>query len=327
MLLPGAGCRGVRLVVDLVPAEDALTETVVLEHPPQQSAARSAPKVAMIDITGLLMDGRTPGIPFQGSNPVADLTEALRKAERDRHVRAVLIRINSPGGAVTASDIMHREVTGFRQRTNKPVVILLGDLGTSGGYYLACAGDAIIAHPTTITGSVGVIIQTFNFSEGMRRIGIRADAIVSGDKKAAGSPFEPMPPAHRALLQGLVDEFFASFVSVVMSGRAGLSDDALNEIRDGRVVTGQRALELGLVDAVGELRDAFAKARELANLDRARLVKYHRPIEHIGSAYAHSPNPGAGRTQINVLQMNLDSLTPFEPPRFYYLWDPVVFGR
>jgi protease IV len=320
------GCRGMRLVMDLVPAEDALVETIVLEDKP---GSWFAPKVALIDVSGVILDARRPGFPGPGPNPVADLAEGLRKAEHDAAVRAVLLRINSPGGAVTASDVMHGEVIGFRQRTGKPVAVLFGDLGASGAYYLACAGDEIIAHPTTITGSIGVIIQTFNFSEGMRRVGIRADAIVSGDKKAAGSPFEPMPPDHRALLQGLVDEFHANFLAVVRAGRAGLSDEALNEVRDGRVVTGKRAYELGLVDRIGDLRSAFAAAKDLAGLPGARLVKYHRPLEHVGSAYGQAQAHSAAGTQINLLQMNLEGsgAGAFEPPRFYYLWDPLLFGE
>ena len=198
----------------------------------------------------------------------------------------------------------------------------MSDLATSGGYYIACAGDEIIAHPTTITGSIGVIIQTFNFSEGMRRIGIKADAITSGPNKAAGSPFEPMPAEHRALLQGLVDEFYANFVAIVTESRPNLSIADLEWITDGRVVTGRRAAEVGLIDSTGDLRDAFEAAKRRAGLTAAKLVKYHRPLEYVGSAYARSP---AANPQINLLQLNLNAGPLLEQSGFYYLWDPAAW--
>ena len=184
------------------------------------------------------------------------------------------------------------------------------------------AGDEVIAHPTTITGSIGVIIQTFNFSEGMRKIGINADAVTSGPNKAAGSPFEPMPAKHRALLQELVDEFYSGFVSVVKKSRPTLSPEDLKWITDGRVVTGRRAAEIGLVDSTGDLHDAFAAAKRRANLSRAKLVKYHRNSQHVGSAYARQPQIDP---QINLLQLNVNAGSMFNQSGFYYLWDPTVW--
>ncbi len=314
------GCARMRFVVDAVPAEDELTETVVLRD---AGSGWGVPKIAMIDIRGLIADVRRPGLLRTAENPVARFVESLGKAADDGHVKAVVVRINSPGGAVTATDVLYGELMDFKRRTNKPVVILMGDVAASGGYYLACAGDELIAHPTTITGSIGVIIQTFNFSEGMGRIGIRADAITSGPNKAAGSPFEPMPAEHRALLQGLVDEFYDGFVSVVVERRPDLSPDDLQWITDGRVVTGRKAAEVGLIDRVGDLRDAFQAAKDRAGVAKAKLVKYHRPLEHVGSAYAQTSVPAAG-TQVNLLQLNMAEM-PFDQPGFYYLWDPGVW--
>ena len=135
--------------------------------------------------------------------------------------------------------------------------------------------------------------------------------------------FEGVEPAeHRALLQELVDEFYAGFVSVVKKSRPKLSPDDLKWITDGRVVTGRRAAEVGLVDSVGDLRDAFKAAKRRANLDKAKLVKYHRNSEHVGSAYAKQPqiNP-----QVNLLQLNINAGSMFDQGGFYYLWDPTVW--
>jgi protease-4 len=318
VLLLAGGCTRMRFVVEAVPAEDELTETEVLRD---EGAKRSDPKIVLIDVTGLIVDAQRPGLLRRGENPVARFTEALHKAADDHRVRGVVVRINSPGGGVTACDVLYRELLRFKEKTARPVVILMGDVAASGGYYLACGGDEIIAHPTSITGSIGVIIQTFNFSEGMRKIGIRADAITSGPNKAMGSPFEPMPPEHRALLQGLVDEFYDGFIEVVTERRPRLSSADLEWIEDGRVITGRRAVEVGAVDRLGDLQVAFEAAKARAGVARARLVKYHRPLEYVGSAYGTGPAAG---TQVNLLQMNLAGLD-LDRPGFYYLWDPLVW--
>jgi protease-4 len=318
LLLLLGGCTRMRFVVEAVPAEDELTETEVLRD---EGAGRSGPKVVLIDVTGLIVDAERPGLLRRGENPVSRFTEALRKAHDDHRVRGVVVRINSPGGGVTASDVMYRELLRFKEKTGKPVVVLMADVAASGGYYLACAGDEIVAHPTTVTGSIGVVIQTFNFSEGMRKIGIKADAITSGSNKAMGSPFEPMPPEHRALLQGLVDEFYDGFIEVVVQSRPQLSSADREWIEDGRVITGRRAVEVGVVDRLGDLQVAFEAAKARAGVVRARLVKYHRPLEYVGSAYGTAPAAG---TQVNLLQLNLGSLD-FDQPGFYYLWDPLMW--
>jgi protease-4 len=318
LLLLLGGCTRMRFVVEAVPAEDELTETEVLRD---EGAGRSGPKVVLIDVTGLIVDAERPGLLRRGENPVSRFTEALRKAHDDHRVRGVVVRINSPGGGVTASDVMYRELLRFKEKTGKPVVVLMADVAASGGYYLACAGDEIVAHPTTVTGSIGVVIQTFNFSEGMRKIGIKADAITSGSNKAMGSPFEPMPPEHRALLQGLVDEFYDGFIEVVVQSRPQLSSADREWIEDGRVITGRRAVEVGVVDRLGDLQVAFEAAKARAGVVRARLVKYHRPLEYVGSAYGTAPAAG---TQVNLLQLNLGSLD-LDQPGFYYLWDPLMW--
>ena len=315
------GCAGVRFVIDAVPATDELTETVVMED--DNVAGKS--KVAMIDVTGMIIDAEKPGLISRQENPVARFTEAMHKAEGDSSVKAVVIRVNSPGGTVTASDLMFREIQHFKQRTGKPVVISMGDVAASGGYYVSCAGDQIIANPTTVTGSIGVIIETFNFSEGLQKIGIKSDAITSGPNKKMGSPFEPMPPEHRKLLQELVDEFYANFKSTVVQCRPAIPKSDLDWLTDGRVVTGKRAVEVGLVDKLGDLRDAFTAAKDLAKIKGAKLVKYHRQLEYVGSPYAASPAPPATTAQqINLLQLNLDAGALARSPGFYYLWDPGV---
>ncbi|MCH8824080.1 MAG: signal peptide peptidase SppA [Planctomycetes bacterium] len=317
-LLCLTGCSGLRFVIDTIPAVNRLTETTVLED----KGASSSAKIALIDFTGLISDAKKRGLISPGENPVSRFVESLRKAADDKNTKAIVIRINSPGGTVTASDLLYREILYFKEESKKPVVILMADIAASGGFYMSCAGDEVIAHPTTITGSIGVIMQTFNFSEGMRKIGIKADAITSGPNKAVGSPFEPMPTEHRALLQELVDEFYAEFVAIVKKSKPNLSPADLKWVTDGRVVTGRRAVEIGLVDSVGDLRDAFAAAKRRANLSKAKLIKYHRNTEHVGSAYARKPQADP---QVNLLQLNINAGSMFDQTGFYYLWDPTVW--
>lgn len=315
------GCAGVRFVIDAVPAQDELTETVVMEDHGALGGLGKA-KVAMIDLTGLIADAERPGLLASRENPVARFVESLHKAEQDDGVKAVVIRINSPGGTVTSSDVLYREILHFKEITHKPVIISMGDVAASGGYYVACAGDEIIAYPTTVTASIGVIIQTINISEGLGKIGISADSITSGPNKRMGSPFEPMADEHRKLLQGLVDEFYSNFKAIVVRNRPAISPDDLVWLTDGRVVTGKRAVEVGLVDQLGDLRDAFNAAKDRANVKSAKLVKYHRAMEYVGSPYANAPRIQPGESQVNLMQLNFDAGAVLGQPGFYYLWTP-----
>jgi protease-4 len=316
-------CTPVRFAIDVLPATDSLDETVVMED----DGASSRSKIAMIDVTGLIIDSPAPGLLAEGDNPVSSFVEALERARDDDDVKAVVLRLNSPGGTVTASDVMYREVVHFREETGKPVVMLMSDVAASGAYYLACAGDTVIAHETTITGSIGVIMQLVNFSEGMDKIGISADAVTSGPNKSMGSPFEPEEAEHRALFQEMVDEFYARFRTVVLTERQ-LSPADIDWVTDGRIVSGARAAEIGLVDRTGSLRDAFEEAKALAGMEEAQLVKYHRAYSYVGSAYATAPagnvGPATTQTQINMIQLNLPSLNELVQPGFWYLWDPNV---
>lgn len=299
------------------PAEQRLTETTVLK----ERGARGN-EVALIDVSGMLTTAERRGLFSVESGPVSAFTEALNKAAKDEDVKAVVVRINSPGGTVTASEIMYRELVRFRERTGKPAVAVMMDLATSGGYYLACGADAIVAHPTTVTGSVGVILQTVSLEPALSRIGVEARAFTSGANKNAGSPLSTMTDEQAATLQALVDDFYDRFVGVVRERRAALPAQHLAEATDGRVVTGEQALRWKMVDRLGDLRDGFAVAKELAEIDRAYLVRYHRPLDAPGSIYASSPSGvgGVGGTDIDVNVLPIDGSLLQSAPGAYYLW-------
>ncbi len=310
-----SGCTGVRFTIDLVPTESGMSETVVMGDEPSSAWAPKPSRIALIQLNGLLQNGRPQSLLRTGENPVAVFDESLRRAASDPTVRAVVLSINSRGGSVTASEMLYGELVRFKESTGKPVVVLMEDYCASGGYYVGCVGDELIAGRTTVTGSIGVIMQTFDLSEGLRMIGVRPNAIVSGPNKGIASPFQAMSDEQRAILQGIVDEFYARFRSLVVQNRPGISDADLERVTDGRVVTGPQALEAGLVDSIGDLHDAFARAKELAELERAVLVRYHRAGQSVTSAYAETPE----------VYINVD--LPFEDEiGFYYVWHPRAFG-
>lgn len=319
-LMVMSGCGPATFVVGVAPGGRALTATAV-----QRDGQLGSKHIVIVDVSGLIANADQGGLLSAGENPVAGLTEALGAAASDSRVAAVILRLNTPGGTVTASDMMYREVNRFRKQTGKPVVVLMMDVAASGGYYLACAGDHVIAYPTTITGSIGVVFQTLSVRPALDRIGVRAEALVSGPNKAAGSPLETLSDGQREVLQGLVDTFYADFVAVVRENRRDVDPDTWDQITDGRVFTGKRAYELALVDQLGDVRDAFAKAKELAGVEDADLFVFHRPLDYVATPYAQAPVSASGSgvdTQINLLQVNLDRALPAGSAGAYYLWRP-----
>lgn len=320
-----AGCGPTTFVVGVSPGDREMVMKEVVA-----SEGRTRARVAVLDVSGMILNAETPGLLQPGENMVSRFREALDHAAADPDVKAVVVRLNTPGGAVTASDAMYRDLVSFKKQTGKPVVVMMMDVAASGGYYVACAGDHIVAYPSTVTASIGVIIQTVSLQPALSRIGVQAEAITSGPNKDAGSPLSEMSESHRAVLQSMVDEFYASFTEVVRAARPGVSDADFAEVTDGRIVSGERAHEVGLVDQLGDLDDAFAKAKSLAGLKDASLIRYHRPLEYVGSPYARAggasgPGAGAGSSQVNLLQLNVDGVSGgMSSPGFYYVWLPGV---
>lgn len=316
-------CGPLTFTVGLQPGDEQVESSVVERDP----AGRTANRVAIIDISGLIHNVRKTGILSSQDNPVAVLHEKLEAARQDDNVKAIVLRLNTPGGTVTASDAMYREIQRFRRETEKPIVTIMMDVAASGGYYVACATDHVVAYPTTITASVGVIMQTVSVKPALDRIGVKAEAITSGPNKDAGSPLSTLDDEQRQVLQSMVDDFYAQFLDVVREARPAMDEDALDEATDGRVMTGRAAYETGLVDELGDLHAAWNRAKDLADVERAHLSIYHSNYESPESPYARTPSAGepqGGGTQINVAQLNFDQ--PFTAGdatmTFLYLWRP-----
>ena len=308
----GGGCGTPSFLITPVSNTQKLRET-------QVAGGKTNDKIAIIEIEGMLMNARTGGFMQPTENKVSLLKEQLERAAADARVKAVVLRVNSPGGTVTGSDTMYEMIMRFRQQTRKPVIASLQEVAASGGYYVACASDVIVASPTSVVGSIGVIFNTFEASRGLDKLGIRAEAIKSGPLKDMGSPFKALTADERAVMQGMVDEYYGRFVSIVKEHRPLNDAEKLKTATDGRVFSGRQALAVGLVDEVGLLEDAIKLARRTANAPGAKVVMYKRPYGFSGSIYASAQVP---EPQANVTHLNVPAMDSFMPTGFYYLWQP-----
>lgn len=295
-----------------IPADQTLQERIVLRDPGWISE-----RIALIDVSGVLMNMHEPGVFSEGEHPVSLAVERLTAAAEDRRVKAVVLRINSPGGTVTASDTLYAEVEAFKKKTGKPVIAFFQDVAASGAYYVACAADEIMAQRTSVTGSIGVVMQMVDVSGTLNKIGIQTDAITSGPFKDAGSPLRKMKPEERKVFQGLVDSFYRRFVEVVDKGRPKLSREQVESLADGRVYSASQALEAGLIDRIGTLYDAIDAAKKRAGVKAAHTVAYHRPLAWSPNIYAESSTPDV--RNINLFSFSMPDIWT-RTPKFLYIW-------
>ena len=286
------------------------------------SGPTRAPKILLLDIRGEIRETEEKGGLFGRSSEssAARIREELDRARADSQVKAVLLRIDSPGGSATASDVAYHEILRFKQETNLPVLAQIMGMAASGGYYIAMASDDVRAHPTSITGSIGVIYTGVSVAGLMEKLGIYDQTLTSGPYKAAGSPLQRMTPEQRAQLQSIIDELHARFVSIVDRGRPGLELAQVKKLADGRIYSANQALEAGLVDGIGTIDDAVVRMKELAGMGRAQVVSYHRSSEYRKNLYTEAPGGSAPR-------LDLSSLLGIPParPGFHYLWLPPGF--
>jgi protease-4 len=201
---------------------------------------------------------------------------ALQQAREDSRVKAIVLVIDSPGGEVTASDAIYSAVVKARAR--KPVVVYMESLAASGGYYVSCGGKFLMANETTITGSIGVIIQTLNYEQLLNKVGLASVVFKSGKFKDMLNGARPITPEERELVQNFIMKTYDKFLGIVAKERKLPADLLRNTIADGRILSGKEAFDNKLIDGLGELDDAFSKAKELGNAPDARVVKYGPPF-------------------------------------------------
>ena len=230
-------------------------------------------KVAVIALRGVISSSISGNV---GESMVDDLRYALEQAREDDKVRAVVLEIDSPGGEVTASDVIYNAVV--KTRAKKPVVVYMNSVAASGGYYVACGGKFLMANDTTITGSIGVIIQTLNYEQLFNKVGLASVVFKSGQFKDMLNGARPITPEEREYVQGFVMSTYEKFLGIVAKERNLTADGLRTTVADGRILSGRDAQEHKLIDALGQIEDAIGKAKQLGNAPHARVVKYSPPF-------------------------------------------------
>jgi len=285
----------------------------------KQISGSGSSKVLILDLVGMISSAEEPGfypIPSQ----VARLKEALTKATADPDVQSLVLRINTPGGTVTASDVLYHELRLFKQKKKIPIIASIMDVGASGGYYVAMGTDKIVAHPSSVTGSLGVIMLTMNAHGLLEKIGVHANAITSGPRKDMGSPFRAMTDEERAIFQSVINGFYERFLTVIKEGRRHLTTEEIRKLADGRIYSGEQAKAVGLVDSIGYLDDAIELAKKEAGLTEARIVVYQQAGEYRHNIYSQVFGQ-QGSTNL-LANFDLMALVRGGTPQFMYLWMP-----
>ncbi|MFQ5646521.1 MAG: signal peptide peptidase SppA [bacterium] len=307
-----SGCAFVNAPINLFSSRQPLVE--------QKIEGTGTGKILIVDISGDIETLRGHEVMGSRKKPgmVSEIKEVLRKAERDPDIKAVVLRVNSQGGTVTASDIIYHEIKTFKQRKKIPVVAALLDYAASGGYYVAVAADKLVANPTTVLGSIGVLFVKINVKGLMEKIGVDKDVVTGGKMKAASFPFEPFTDEERRLVQDIIDHLHDRFKKIVRENRPGLTSEELDKIADGRVFDAEKAKRYKLVDQIGYLPDAISLARRMAGLSEASIITYKQNTEYKGDIYAGSRFPQT----VNLLNFDLGVLAGYGSPAFMYRWVP-----
>jgi protease-4 len=281
----------------------------------QKGAAESRDRIVRLDLEGLIASGAAEDLFGGGGMDLESIKRALRQASGDSAVKAIVLRIDSPGGEVTASDTLYHAVK--EAATKVPVVVYMDSMAASGGYYVSCGATRIIANETTLTGSIGVIIQSLNYSGTFGKIGMETMTFASGVFKDTLGGARPMRDDERAYVQGLVMKMYDRFLAIVSEARKIDRETLKNGIADGRVFTGGEALAKKLVDQVGYIEDAYAAARELGQAPNATVVRYHQrgSLRDLLGIFG-SAQDARGRVKIDLS----DRLVPrLEPGKMYLL--------
>ncbi|MFQ5481921.1 MAG: signal peptide peptidase SppA, partial [Nitrospinaceae bacterium] len=298
--------------VQLTPAVSPLEEKVV--------GGKGDHKILIVHVEGFISNSKKR--TFLGGQTDAGLVERIReilaKAEKDDAIEALVLRINSPGGTVTSSDMIYHELKAFKERRKLKVYALVMDMAASGGYYIAQAADKIIAHPTSLTGSIGVITIKVNAAGLMDKVGLDWEVIKSGAHKDFLSPFRSLTREERRLFQETIDSFHERFVETIAENRKDLNLEAVRSLADGRVYTSEQAMQRHLIDHVAYWDGTEEIIRKDLGVADLKFVTYHRPGEYKTNLYSALPSTPA----INLFQFNFKFLPENPGPHFLYLWMP-----
>jgi len=285
-------------------------------------------KVLLIPVKGKITDDVESGLIRKKPSMVQEIVAQLNKAERDKDVGAVLLVIDSPGGSVTASDVLYHEIVQFKEKTGRKVVAAMMAVAASGGYYIALPADAIVAHPTTITGSVGVLFLQPKVVGLMDKIGVEVQVSKSGANKDIGSPFRAATAQERKVLQEMTDKLARRFLDLVSQHRR-IDAKGMTEIASANVYLADEAKRLGLVDRIGYLNDAVEEAGRLAGLNEdAKVVVYRREKYENDTIYNMQSTWTGGNERVSLIDLGLPASETSEiATGFYYLWPTAAGGR
>ena len=285
-------------------------------------------KVLLIPVKGKITDDVESGLIRKKPSMVQEIAAQLKKAKKDDDVGAVLLVIDSPGGSVTASDVLYHEIVHFKEKTGRKVVAAMMDVAASGGYYIALPADAIVAHPTTITGSVGVLFLQPKVVGLMDKIGVEVQVSKSGANKDIGSPFRAATAQEKKILQQMTDKLARRFLDLVSTHRR-IDAKRLAEIASANVYLADEAQRLGLVDRVGYLSDAVEEAGRLAGLNTdAKVVVYRREKYENDTLYNMQSTWTGGDERVSLIDLGLPASETSEVTAgFYYLWPTAAGAR
>jgi protease-4 len=281
-------------------------------------------RILMIDLTGEIIDQDTSSLLgfTTEESMISLLREQLKMAEDNKNIKAVLLRINSPGGSVTASDILYQQLHTFRQESKIPIYAMMMDVAASGGYYVSMAADKIYAHPTTITGSIGVIMFNLSLEGLMKKVGVKSKIVKSGKNKDIGSFLKDFSPEEKKILQDIIDDLYNRFVEVIETGRPELTKAQILNAADGRVYTAKQAKELGLIDGISYLPDLIDQIKSDLNLEKAKVVFFKRPHQQASNIYSKIQNPHPPQLTLFDPALTRPLTRSQTLPGFYYLWEP-----
>lgn len=280
-------------------------------------------KVLVISVRGII--STRPQEKFLRSKPsmVQEVVAQLKMAEKDKEIKCLLLKVDSPGGTVTASDILYNEIMAYKKRTKVKIVVSMMDVTASGGYYISLPADVIMAHPTTITGSIGVVFMSPNIAGLMDKIGVTMEVKKSGKNKDMGSPFRRPTPEEQALLQDVTDSLADRFLILVSKHRK-LDQETTSRIASARVILAEEARELGLIDRIGYLDEAVKEAKRISGLqEKAKVVAYRRSEFPNDNLY----NPSTAQVSYErapVIDIGVPDYVSQLKAGFYYIWTPAI---
>lgn len=281
-------------------------------------AGSAVEKILLIDIDGPISNRpKKTLVGFRSDTGMVDrIREILKKAEKDKNIKGILLRVNSPGGTVTSSDIIYHEIKSFKERFKVKVYVSVIDVAASGGYYVALAGDHIMVHPTSLVGSIGVLALKLNLESLMDKVGVEWEVVKSSKKKDFMSPFRPLTKEERLLFQETIDRYYDRFVDLVVLNRDGLDVKKVRALADGRVYNARQALNNHLVDSIGYLKDLVELTKKELDQPDLKVVTYSRPREYKSNYYS-----SIGSTpKINLINLDLGFDWNQISPQFLFLW-------